>query len=301
MFGYLRPCKAGLSEDDLSLYRAVYCGLCHAMGERYSPLSRLFLSYDFALLALLYLSLEGGEEGIALCPRRCAAHPFAPRKTAGGGPAIGAAAAAAALGLYYKNLDDRADFLGFRKLRPLLLHPLFTVMRRRARALYPALDLAYCEMAEAQREAERDPNCSLDRAAEPTGALIRALVGCAAGPDTERGHPPDMRQPLARFSYALGRWVYIADALDDLARDRRRGDFNPLAHLPPAEAKQQALRALVLTENELLRLFPELPLRRGAAVIDNLLREGLPAVRGTLGIPKKELRRGRSAPAAENK
>lgn len=33
MFGYIRPSKPHLSEQDEARFQSVYCGLCHELGE----------------------------------------------------------------------------------------------------------------------------------------------------------------------------------------------------------------------------------------------------------------------------
>ena len=37
MFGYVRPSLARLTEEERRQYNALYCGLCHLLGQRYGP------------------------------------------------------------------------------------------------------------------------------------------------------------------------------------------------------------------------------------------------------------------------
>ncbi|MDO5732647.1 MAG: DUF5685 family protein [Eubacteriales bacterium] len=53
MFGYVKPYKPELKMLDYSIYRAAYCGLCHAIESDYGQLPRSGLSYDLCFLALL--------------------------------------------------------------------------------------------------------------------------------------------------------------------------------------------------------------------------------------------------------
>ena len=69
MFGYIRPSKPRLSEQDEARFQSVYCGLCHELGRKYGFSARFVLNFDFTFLAIL---LSGAQE--AECEScRCAA------------------------------------------------------------------------------------------------------------------------------------------------------------------------------------------------------------------------------------
>lgn len=51
----------------------------------------------------------------------------------------------------------------------------------------------------------------------------RLLAGAA-----EEEPEPVRRRVLAQLLYHLGRWIYLTDAADDLAKDQRSGSYNPL-------------------------------------------------------------------------
>ena len=60
MFGYIRPDAGQLRVCEYETYRAVYCGICHALKEHFGTLSTLSLNYDFTFAALLGLALKPG-------------------------------------------------------------------------------------------------------------------------------------------------------------------------------------------------------------------------------------------------
>lgn len=49
MFGYVLPSRDRLDERERERFRAVYCGLCHTLRERYGFAASLLLNYDFTL------------------------------------------------------------------------------------------------------------------------------------------------------------------------------------------------------------------------------------------------------------
>ena len=64
MFGYVRP-PQDLPEEERRRFGRAYCGLCHALGERYGPAARFILNYDFTFLAILLTAGAGAGGGSA--------------------------------------------------------------------------------------------------------------------------------------------------------------------------------------------------------------------------------------------
>ncbi len=74
MFGYIVPNQEALSEEDHTLYREYYCGLCSELRDRYGRSGQVTLSYDAAFLVLLLTSLYEEEEEYSSV--RCLLHPL---------------------------------------------------------------------------------------------------------------------------------------------------------------------------------------------------------------------------------
>ena len=106
MFGYVRAVTAVLSPEEQARYRAVYCGLCKTLGERYGKAAQLTLNYDFVFLALLLAPPEG-EEKTALF--RCPAAPWKKKPVWPGDAALEAAADATVILVWWKLQDAIRD------------------------------------------------------------------------------------------------------------------------------------------------------------------------------------------------
>ena len=78
MIGYVIPDKGELKVSEYELYRAAYCGLCHALKKRCGFGARMALSYDLCFFAMLLCGARG--EKMAVCRKRCPVSPFR-RKT----------------------------------------------------------------------------------------------------------------------------------------------------------------------------------------------------------------------------
>lgn len=215
MFGYVRAPAEGLDEAGKARYRAAYCGLCHALSERCGPLARLTLNYDFTLLAMLFAPAEP-----EWCDRRCLVRPFRRRRCCGRCPGFDLAAEESVILFWRKLADDVADRGFFAGLPArFAMWGLRGAYRKAARAR-PDFDARVREHLDCLRGLEA-ANCpSMDRAADAFARILRAAV--PAGLEQNRA------RALGELLYHLGRWIYLVDAWDDLADDRRRGGYNPL-------------------------------------------------------------------------
>ena len=117
----------------------------------------------------------------------------------------------------------------------------------------------------------------LGSAAEPFALLLQTLAAEVAANDNQR-------RVLERFGYCLGRWVYLMDAVDDLAEDLQKGRYNPLIganNLTKGDTeKVQSTRAyarfaLNASLAECKAAYELLEIRRFDGILRNILEEGM--------------------------
>ena len=120
-------------------------------------------------------------------------------------------------------------------------------------------------------EAERSG--SIDRVADMFARILEA-----AAPKSN-----DMARDriLSQILYHVGRWIYLADAWDDLKEDRKEGNYNPLEirfNRDP-EAHVEELR-ITMTHSLRLAVSAYQLAEFGTfhAVIEKILYSGLPTV-----------------------
>jgi len=225
-----------------------------------------------------------------MTPTRCPLHPTRRRLCCREDEALALAADAAALLVYYKTRDTLADEGFWRSLPARLLWPFAALARRKAARLRPALDAAVRACMDDQAAIEAAAagvetsagdatsvsagdglsvgyGVSLDRAADPSARMLAALA-------QELAVDEEQRPTLERLGYCLGRWVYLIDALDDWAEDRRRGRFNPFGGRDPREAGQYSLNACLA---ECRDQYESLTVYRFDGILRNILEMGMPA------------------------
>ena len=219
MYGYVRPFVPELKVAQYEQYRALYCGLCRAMGSVTGQLSRFTLSYDLTFFAAVRMILEG--ETPEFEPFRCPAHLAQKRLYVKPDPALEFTAAASAALADAKTADDLADERGFYRVKPVLRRPLTAYMSARAAKRLPSgtdeeIDRRLARLGEL--EAASSP--SLDETAAAFGEVLAYCLALGLGADAAN---------LARtIGVGVGRFVYLCDAADDLPVDVKRGRYNPI-------------------------------------------------------------------------
>ncbi len=219
MFGYVRVNKSELRVREYEFYRASYCGLCRAMGKCTGQCSRMTLSYDFAFLALLRIALK--KDTTEFDSKRCIAHPLKKRSYMKRNPTLEYCAGAAALLNYHKVRDDLSDERGFKKLRAVALIPFMSYSRKRAikKLKLSELDGRISAGLSKLAEIEAARPESVDEPARAFGDILGDIIAFGLSGDGER---------VARaFGVSVGKWIYVADALDDWAEDAKKGRYNP--------------------------------------------------------------------------
>ena len=256
MFGYVVPNFDTLDSSQIARYRSLYCGVCRSL-RRYGLSGRMTLTYDLVYLAALLSSLYEPEETATV--HRCAPHPW--RKHLEVESAVVDYAADMNLALcYHKALDDWKD-----EKRPAarLASNAFSGSYERVRSVYPekcaAIESALKRIDEAQRPESFDTDAAVNAFAD----LMAELFVWRADRWAE-----DLRLCGA----ALGRFIYLMDAYDDAARDRKRGLPNPFAANCNSEEVRELLTVLL---GESAAAFERLPLEKDLPLLRNILYSGV--------------------------
>ncbi len=273
MFGYVRVHSPELKVKEYEFYRGAYCGLCRSMGKCTGQCSRMTLSYDFAFLVLIRLSLVG--DPISFGQKRCLAHPFKKRNYLKHNDTLAYCAGAAAILNYHKLADDLADERGFKRLRAALAKPFVSRGRKKAvKAGLSDLDTSVAAALARLSALEKEQRPSVDQPASLFGEILGQIMAYGlTGADAR----------VARsLGIAVGKWIYIADALDDIEADAAKKRYNPFLLLwgkvPDKNERDGIQNAL---KNELFEAEAALDLMAMEnpiiqSLIENILYLGMP-------------------------
>ena len=270
MFGYVRPLTAELKVRELEDYKAVYCGLCRAMGKRHGFLARYTLNYDFTFLAML---LAVGSEPCTTKLCRCPAHPLRRRKMCLQMPELDVAADQSMILSYHKLRDDVTDSGWFGGLPARLAAAVLRPAYRKAAAVRPEFDRKVRECLDELHILEREKCPSLDRPADTFARILQA-----AAPETG---DESRDRAMGQLLYHVGRWVYLIDAWDDVEDDVRSGSYNPILERyehRPQDHGQDVRVTLLHSRNLALSAYGLLQPSSWEGILSNILYLGLNAV-----------------------
>lgn len=226
MFGYISPDRPYLFIKDEELYKAIYCGLCKSIGKGCGQTARTALTYDMTFVSALVHNIR--HEDVEIKRAHCALHIIKKR------PIAAVDETTVTLGMmntvlaYYKLLDDKAD--GDKKAA---LRHLYKKGVRRATKKNPEIVKIIAEETRAQRDIEKAGCAIIDEACEPSAQMLKRLSIIALG---------EYSTPVTeRLFYDIGKWVYLADALDDYDKDVKKRRYNVLYNAFGCASKKEAV------------------------------------------------------------
>jgi hypothetical protein len=256
MFGYIVTNSTTLSKEEKDRYSKYYCGLCHQLAIRYGSIGQATLTYDMTFLAVLLSSLYELEETQG--SRHCFRHPIKRHpyvKT----PGTAYAADMNIILTYYQRLDDWNDD-----------HNL--VVREKARQLEkylpriidsnPGQCMAIADNLQRLGEMERANELNPDLPANCFGELMGALFAWRQDEYTDSLRP---------MGAALGRFIYLLDAVNDLKADIKKQRYNPLV----AQIETDFTPMLTIMMAECTAEFEKLPIKRDRHILQNILYSGV--------------------------
>lgn len=279
MFGYVRALKPQMKVCEYDTYKSVYCGLCKKMGREFGLVSRFTLSYDFTFLTLMNMALS--DYPISHCRERCIAHPLKKSYCLKSDKALDYPSYSAIILIYHKLRDDYADKGIKNRLAAFLMLPFLKKGYRKAQDRYGDLSRKIEECMRLQKQLEDKNTSSLDEACEPSAVMMSEIASYLS--DNE-----ELKPFLRKFGYHIGRYVYICDALDDLKKDFKKKNFNPLVNYFQFDksckelsdedfdrARRYALDSINFTMAELAENYVKLPQKHFKSINDNIVYLGM--------------------------
>ncbi len=273
MFGYILPRKDKLSDEAMRRYRAAYCGLCRSLKKRYGFHARFLVNYDMTFL--YFLLKEGEKQNIERC--FCPARVFCKKDCLVCDRTMEFATDLSVLLSYWKLSDAVSDARGVSKLGAGALRLLFRRAYKKARSRLPQADELFSEQLSHLQGLEQTKCASIDRTAD---AFAKMLGGCACYIDDAV-----QKRIIEQLLYHVGRFLYLADALEDLPKDVRKDRYNPLRYrytladgILSEQDKKQLLQTVDASIDMAASALELLAVRADDEIVKNIIYYGMPAV-----------------------
>lgn len=284
MFGYVTPVKANLRQQDYVLYRAFYCGICAAIGRGYGALPRFSTNYDITFLSLLVHDVT--NMNVELGEQRCIGNPLKKKLMVTSSALLDKLCAANIILTRHKLNDDVIDGGGVKKrvVRSALRRPY-----ERAKAAFPEADAIVGARYAQLRELEKRGEKGVDRVAHCFASMLAELTRALVGDKADEN--------VYGLCYNVGKFVYLADALDDVDEDRASGNYNPFLAVygdcgPRKEFFAAHLDEISFTLNAMvnraIECFNSIRFTQSYTLLKNIVYEGLRGkIAELLGSEKK--------------
>lgn len=187
--------------------------------------------------------------------------------------------------LYGKVCDNIKDESFFKRLGYRLLLPFAKAKRKKAAKKHPGLSEKIDALLSEQQKAECSEKFSLDACCHPSAAALAEITSYGIENSA-------VRRIYERIGYCIGKWVYLADALDDLESDRDKKRFNPFLVKYGGGSEKQMQEDAVCQMNvcisEAIAAYELLSVKNFGDILENILYRGLPSVQREIVLKKAE-------------
>lgn len=211
------PLKGELKVKEYDVFKGYYCGLCKAIGNNFNQLSRLSLNYDLTFLALLLSSLDNEADKVK--KETCIVSPFKKKPIIQPNIHIDYTAYISIILTYFKLMDDWKDEKSGFALSASLP---FWLSLRKVKKIYNDKYNKIKKQLYCLNELEKMKCSVVDETADAFSKLMEEIAT-----------PPYIQNEkqiriLKWLGYNIGRWIYIIDAFNDIEKDIKKENYNPL-------------------------------------------------------------------------
>lgn len=263
MFGYINVDRSQLSEQDKKKYQSFYCGLCRELGQVAGVKGQFLLNYDLCFLAILLQGLY--EPEVSEDSFRCFMHPVQ-KKTSYHSDALKYAAAMDIILSYHSLMDNYND--DGSKLSGYAAKSLKKSYED-VKKDYPRQTNAVETYINKLSEAEASGETNIDKLSSFTGEMLGEIFNWKE--DNWGG-------ALHCMGYHMGKFIYMIDAYDDIKKDEKKGNFNPLLSMKNESPKEfETFIKLNLTAlmAECAKSFERLPIVENVEILRNIIYSGV--------------------------
>lgn len=267
MFGYVKVYKPELKMKHFAKYRAYYCGLCRTLRENYGLVGQMTLTYDMTFMVILLASLyEGEKSNMKKSSHHCMVHPIRKHEMLQSEVTEYCAAMNVVLA-YYHFIDDWEDEKSVSGLTGLIL---LKKQVKKIELKYPRQCSVIKQSLVELKQLETNQILDLDIVSGCFGKLMAEILIL---------EEDQWEDTLRKVGFYLGKFVYIMDAFDDVEKDLKEHNYNPLKQISKEmteEVFQQYVHdVLSLMMADCSNEFEKLPCIQDIEILRNILYDGV--------------------------
>lgn len=261
MFGYIVVNKPELKFKEYDVYRAYYCGLCHALKKRHGYKGQIALNNDLTFVAILLSSLY--EANVKKHESRCIIHPLKQHEFFENEIIDYAADMTIALA-YYKSEDDWID--DHNQTKRLYKDWLKSSFYKIKKLYSSKMELIKACLDEIH-VLEKNQCDNIDQISGLFGKIMGEI--CVYKDD-------EWKDELYEFGFYLGKFIYLYDAVDDLENDIKNHSYNPFVYKMDRENfEEYCFNILTMMMAKSAASFECLPIIENSELLRNIIYSGV--------------------------
>ncbi len=227
MFGYIDTAK-DIAKGAKGLNQTFMCGLCISTKRLFGNIPRMAVNNDINFFNVLFHSYMGID--VIIEHRCCVASPVKKRTIIATNDITDKLSIANVMLVYLNMYDDVVD--NSASVKKKLAISTYRPTYNKAVAQWGELDSMMRSQYEQLRVLEQSGESSIDKVCHAFAQLSSEMARMVLD---------NPHQRLLDLCYNIGKWIYLIDALDDMDKDSRRGNYNVLLRAYGAGTSQQAL------------------------------------------------------------
>ncbi|MEG2676008.1 MAG: DUF5685 family protein, partial [Clostridia bacterium] len=271
MYGYVIPDKPNMYIKDFSLYKAFYCGLCKSIGKKCGQCMRFGTNYDMTFLNILAHAVA--DKDIVIANETCILNPVKKKSIVKNDDLTEKIVDINTILLHYKCVDDVIDnhSAGKKFVDSAVIKKHYNRAKKNFGQLDEYLNAKYVELRKLEKE-----NCaSVDIVADKFALMLQQVGKYAFGEKNSA--------PLDNIMYNIGKWIYCADAIDDIDDDNKKGKYNMFLvgydykdkHTFLADKGEELNFVLMSCYKSICDSFDQIKLNKFEGVVTNILWYGI--------------------------
>lgn len=280
MFGYVLPDILNLKVYEEKIYKATYCGLCGQIKKSFGRFYCLSLSYDITFLAMFLICYF--KTPLTFKKKICKLHPFKKKLMVKENLPLKKAANIGLILFYFKLKDNVSDCKFFKKIFFFFLLLLFKKPYKKAKKNEEKVAKLAETLIKEQSIAEKQKNMPLDYYTHPTAKCVGNIFKSFS--------KEEEKECLYRIGYMLGKYIYLMDALDDLKKDLKTKNFNPILQEKVLTKGVKKTEELInFSVAQMAESFEKLKIEKEVNILKNVIYLGLKATKKNVLNKNKSL------------
>jgi len=287
MYGYILPDKSIIKNEEQVLFHAFYCGLCFAIKKNFNQAARFSINYDATFFAILVS--DQLDYPADFMETRCIGNPVRKKPAIQTNDLLCRIADLNILMAQCKAEDNVLDkeFLS----KP--VHRFFKKHGKKAAEREPMMAEIVANKYILLREYEKNNEPSIDKVADCFASMMKECAGVLLENKANEHN--------LGIVYNVGKFIYLADALDDVCEDFKKKRYNPFLVTRKYEGREQFIKdnyadlefCFAATVNRAIESFNCTAFNQSFGLLENVVFYGLRKKVLELLESKKKLKKAR--------